>query len=124
MDGCFAARLPRAKSGSENRMKDRMYRALLVIGVSWMVILNAPVSMTQTTASRDKPALTLSFGGVDYLHRWSKNGQNEFTPSGNEDLASWRDMITINVYENVGTGEALADLANKILTNYQGHGRI
>jgi hypothetical protein len=39
------------------------------------------------------------FGGTDYVHRWSKNGQNEFTPPNDKDLDRWRDMVTINVNE-------------------------
>ena len=97
-------------------MKIRTRVDLLVIVVFCAVIASPPVSLSQTPASRDKAALTLSFGGVDYAHRWSKNGQNEFTPRGDEDLATWREMITINVYETVTTGEKLAELANKILS--------
>ncbi len=74
-------------------------------------------------APQTKPA-TLSFGGMDYLHRWSKDGQNEFTPESDSDLARWHDMITINVHETVGNGEQLADLANRVLGNYQSHGKI
>jgi hypothetical protein len=111
-------------AGSENRMKRRMHNTVLMMGVFWMMVWSAPVSLTQTAAPRDRAALTLSFGGVDYLHRWSKNGQNEFTPRGDENLATWGDMITINVYETVRTGEDLAELANKILATYQGHGKI
>ena len=68
--------------------------------------------------------MTLRFGGVDYLHRWSKDGQNEFTPQSDPDLATWRDMVTVNVVESVATGEQLADLANRVLGNYQAHGKI
>jgi hypothetical protein len=74
-------------------------------------------------APQTKPA-TLSFGGMDYLHRWSKDGQNEFTPESDSDLARWHDMITINVHEAVGNGDQLADLANRVLGNYQSHGKI
>jgi hypothetical protein len=68
--------------------------------------------------------MTLSFGGVDYLHRWSKDGQNEFTPKSDPDLAAWRDMVTVNVFETVATGEQLAELANRVLGNYQASGKI
>jgi hypothetical protein len=68
--------------------------------------------------------LALSFGGVDYLHRWSKGSQNEFTPKGDSDLAKWQDMITVNVHEGVRNGDQLAEIANAILGNYQRHGKI
>jgi hypothetical protein len=58
---------------------------------------NASFAADEPTKSDQKTAKTLSFRGVDYLHRWSKDGQNEFTPKGQEDLNKWQDMITINV---------------------------
>ena len=71
-----------------------------------------------------KNQMTLSFRGTDYVHRWSKNGQNEFTPRSESDLSKWNDMITVNVHEKVATGEQLADVANRVLGNYQQHGKI
>lgn len=67
---------------------------------------------------------TLVFRGVEYRHRWSRHGQNEFTPQGQEDLTRWRDMLTLDVYESVADGDRLAQLANKILENYQGTGKV
>lgn len=75
-------------------------------------------------AGNSSQATTLTFGGVNYVHRWSKNGQNEFTLPSESDLARWNDMITINVHESVRNGEQLADLANRVLANYQNHGKI
>ena len=71
-----------------------------------------------TTA--DKPAFV--FGGVDYFHRWSQNDQHEFTPTGQDDLEKWSDMITINVYPSAHDGDALAVKANAVLENYKSHG--
>src|SRR4051812_29731045 len=67
---------------------------------------------------------TLTFGGVEYLHRWSKAGQNEFTPASDSDLARWHDMITIDVHDAVRNGDQLAEVANRVLGNYQSHGKI
>ena len=33
-------------------------------------------------------------------------------------------MVTINVHESVRTGEQLADIANRVVGNYQQHGKI
>lgn len=66
----------------------------------------------------------LSLDGVNYLHRWSKNGQNEFTPPAESDLSRWNDMITINVIDKVSDGDKLAELANRILGTYQAAGKI
>ena len=61
------------------------------------------------------------FRDVDYFHRWSKNDQHEFTPEKQEDLNKWSDMITINMYPDVGDGERLAATANAVLENYKSH---
>ncbi len=68
--------------------------------------------------------LTLTFQGDEYHHRWSKQGQNEFTPSGQEDLAQWRNMLTINVHEKVVNEEQLAAAANNTLGLYQENGEV
>jgi hypothetical protein len=87
--------------------------------------LSAPPRSLAADASRAAPAAAkLSFGGAQYVHRWSKNGQNEFTPSTQTDLKTWRDMVTINVHERVVNGEQLADLANGVVGNYSKVGQI
>ena len=70
------------------------------------------------------PAQAFMFGGLLYTHRWSQNGQNEFTPPNDADLARWRDMVTINVHDNVRDGDDLAALANGVLGNYRKFGKI
>jgi len=67
---------------------------------------------------------TLSFRGTSFMHRWSKAGQHEFTPADSADLASWRDMLTLNVHDTVVRGEQLADLANKVFDNYHRAGKV
>lgn len=68
--------------------------------------------------------MTIPFRGTDFLHRWSQQGQHEFTPRDDADLKTWRDMITLNVHDGVRDGEQLAATANQVLANYQRHGRI
>jgi hypothetical protein len=75
-------------------------------------------------AAETKPASELRFGGVVYLHRWSQNAQNEFTPRGEEDLARWHDMLTINLHDRVRDGDQLAAVANTVLGNYQAAGKV
>lgn len=75
-------------------------------------------------ASQAASATKLILGGKVYLHRWSKGGQHEFTPEGDEDLSRWRDMVTVNTHDAVSNGEQLAALANSVLSNYQRHGKI
>jgi len=67
---------------------------------------------------------TLTFNGTTYLHRWSKEGQNEYSPKGEEDLGAWKSMVTINVHDWARNGDQLAELANRVLGNYQATGKI
>lgn len=68
--------------------------------------------------------LSLHFLGQRFDHRWSRNDQHEFTPDGDADLRSWRDMITLNVHAAAGDGDRLATVANQVLGNYQRHGKV
>ncbi len=77
--------------------------------------------VAQGTSDR---APSLSFAGSDYLHRWSKDGQHEFTPKGEEDLSKWNSMLTLNVHESARTGDQLAEIANRVLSNYQQNGKV
>jgi hypothetical protein len=79
-------------------------------------------AMTATQSRGDTAAL--SFDGTPFIHRWSKNAQHEFTPAGEEDLAKWTAMLTINVHDGARTGEQLAELANRVLGNYQQAGKV
>lgn len=99
----------------------RSFFAIAVVGftlgsVGWNVTAEA------TTVPKEAPMTLVFGGGTDYIHRWSKGGQNEFTPSGQEDLAKWTDMVTINVHDTVTDGDQLANVANTVLTNYEGAG--
>ena len=91
---------------------------------SVLVLSSAFAASDRTNNSLQTQAATLNFGGTNYMHRWSKGGQNEFTPASDSDLGRWHDMVTINVHEAVRTGDQLADLANRVLGNYQSHGKI
>jgi hypothetical protein len=80
--------------------------------------------MVSVTASGAQSSAPLSFNGGEFWHRWSEKGQHEFTPKGDEDLAKWKEMVTINVFDGVRDGEALARIANGVLGNYQKNGHI
>ena len=72
---------------------------------------------SQKKAAKEEAAF--SFSGVPYFHRFSKNDLHEYTPSGQENLEAWKDMVTINQYPKVKDGEALAATANAVLENYK-----
>lgn len=79
---------------------------------------------TFAQSSQSDTGVTLVFHGEEYQHRWSKQGQNEFTPSGQEGFAQWRNMLTINVYEKITTADQLAAVAKKTLGLYQENGHV
>jgi hypothetical protein len=88
-------------------------------------LLIASLTAPALPAWAQKPeAMTLPFRGASFVHRWSKGDQHEFTPANDADLKTWRDMITLNVHVQTASGEQLADVANKVLSNYQQHGKI
>ncbi|WFB34960.1 hypothetical protein P3T73_12405 [Kiritimatiellota bacterium B12222] len=68
--------------------------------------------------------IEIEFRQTDYFHRWSKNNQHEFTPKDQEDLSKWKDMLTVNFYPEVKSGEDLAGIANNVLGLYQQHGAM
>lgn len=98
-----------------------MFRLLFIVA---LLVCSGASASEQSREAPDTAAMTLSFRGADYLHRWSSNHQNEFTPRGEADLEKWRDMITINVNEKVGNGDQLARFANAVLANYKRHGKV
>jgi len=73
------------------------------------------------TAATAEAKAVFVFGGVSYFQRWAQDDQCEFTPTGQENLEKWSDMITINVYPSAHDGDTLAMKAN-VLENYKSHG--
>jgi hypothetical protein len=82
------------------------------------------IAAEPNTVQQKADVTALTFNGTDFFHRWSQKGQHEFTPMGDEDLKAWKDMVTINVHDRARTGEALADVANRVLANYKANGHI
>jgi hypothetical protein len=96
----------------------------LVVMTTLLAATAAFGAPNDSDGSAPSTARALTFGRATYVHRWSQNGQNEFTPPSDADLARWRDMVTINVNEHVRTGDDLAALANGVLGNYRKFGKI
>ncbi len=78
-----------------------------------------PQCVSAQQSSPAKPAFR--FADVAYFQRWSKGDQHEFTPAGQEDLAKWTEMVTVNLYRSVRDGDSLAAQANAVLENYKKH---
>jgi hypothetical protein len=73
------------------------------------------------TTSRTVEGAAFPFNGTSYVHRFSKGGLHEFTPKAQSDLKSFTDMVTINEYIKVNSGEDLARTANSVLDTYKGN---
>src|SRR5262245_48467377 len=93
--------------------------AILVAGIFAVHCNNAFAA-----SGPESQPLTVAFGGRPFIHRWSKDNQNEFTPEGQTDLTKWNEMVTINIHANVKDSDQLAALANSVLSNYQRSGKI
>jgi hypothetical protein len=94
------------------KLQAAIYAALLSL------VCAAAFAQTGSGAAR------INFGGQDYVHRWSKDGQHEYTPPDEPDLKQWHRMVTIIVHEKVKNGEDLAKLANAVLSNYERVGKV
>jgi hypothetical protein len=94
----------------------------LAAALAGALVFIAPVATAQSARRAD--AAKLTFNGVDYVYRWGKAGQFEFLPPHDSDLAKWQDMVTINLHESATTGEHVAELANKVVANYQRAGKV
>jgi hypothetical protein len=95
-------------------MKSLMLNAILAF---IFTVGNVAVASTEGEATGGFAAL--SFGSIEYLHRWSKDDQHEFTPRGQENLGQWSDMLTVHRYRSVNSGESLAAMANAVLESYR-----
>lgn len=69
-------------------------------------------------------SVAFTFDGAEYVHRWSRNGQHEFTPPDQPDLGRWTRMVTIIVVPHVNDAESLAALVDRVVANYQGAGKV
>ena len=92
--------------------------------VGALLSLFCAVAIAQTGSGAGTGANRINFGGQDYVHRWSKDGQHEYTPPDEPDLKKWHRMVTIIVHEKVKNGEDLAKLANAVLGNYERVGKV
>lgn len=79
----------------------------------------AGVSRSSAHVGAASAPSSLSFRGTTYTQRWSQGSQYEFTPSGQEDLNAWTDMITVILYPSATDGDGLAGVANNVLGLYQ-----
>ena len=98
-----------------------MRNALLAL-LSVLLLSFSPAFPQNASADQsleDSKAVSFEFMDTSYFLRWSKAGQFEFTPTGQEDLNSWNEMITVWLYPSITDGEGLAAQAISVLNNYK-----
>jgi len=87
----------------------------LVLGLAAIGHLQA-----ESGSSLSKPFFkSIFFNGRTYQHRWSNGGQHEFTPTGQEDLSSWMDMLTLWVDPRVRDAASLASEVDRVVASYR-----
>jgi hypothetical protein len=67
---------------------------------------------------------SVRFDGQEYSYKWSSDDLHEFTPGDQSVTGQWSDMVTINYYPIVSSGEDLSVVANAVLSNYEDAGGI
>lgn len=65
-----------------------------------------------------------TWGGTRWVHRWSRDGQHEFTPLDQPDLDRWTRMVTVDVHPQVTDGEGLAGVVAAVTARYRAAGRV
>ena len=109
----------------------RLFSAATVIGLAIFCTPTLDASSKEPRAAQvleeiwidEATAHTVSLNGQAFAHRWSYGDiMHEFTPPGQEDLSSWRDMITMEYLPGIKNREDLATLADKLLEAYRKQG--
>lgn len=93
--------------------------------LAMLAMLATGPALAQTApGSAHSPVKTLRFDDRDFHFRFANKGLYEFTPEGESDLKTWRNMVTINLHRQIQTPEHLAQAANNILGNSRQLGRV
>ena len=72
-----------------------------------------------------KPAtVKFNLDGLEYVHRTSMRGRNDFTPASQADMNSWRDRVTIVTRENVTSDDQLSGIAGNLYETVTDLGEI
>jgi hypothetical protein len=87
-----------------------------------LLVLASPIALAKEPAKA--AAMTVKFGGVEYVHRTTSNGRSDFTPAAQADLKTWRDRVTIIVRDNVTSSEQLSAIAGNLYATVSDLGEI
>jgi hypothetical protein len=102
----------------------RLCATVFALSVAFTGAPTAVAQQVSNNAAAEAKLATVSFHGETYFHRWSQNGQHEFTPSGQADLKRWKDMVTVRVFEQVGNEAQFNGMVRATVANYKKVGVI
>jgi hypothetical protein len=82
---------------------------------------HGPTGSAAAMADLQSPATAkVTFRGTEYLLRSSQGNGHDFTPRGQEDLSTFTDMLTLNLYPAAHDQEALATITSRVQAIAQG----
>ena len=91
----------------------RLFAALLMIGGC----LTLEAAFAQESEQKNKEAF--AFEDTKYFFRSRNQDAREYTPAGQDDLKTWKDMVTVIYYRNATDEKALEKVANTTKGLYQ-----
>ena len=95
-----------------------------ILLLSLSLSFTAVVGEAHATEFGARESSQISFDGQEYLYKWSSDDLHEFTPGEQNVTGQWTDMLTVNDYPLVSSGEDLAVVANAVISNYEDVGGI
>lgn len=95
-----------------------------ILLLSLSVFLSMSASGVNASDRGIRESTTIPFDGQEYAYQWSNDDLHEFTPGSQSVTEQWRDMVSVNFYPVVSSGEDLAVVANAVLSNYEDAGGI
>ncbi len=82
---------------------------------------HGPTGLAAAMADLQSPATAkVTFRGTEYLLRSSHGNVYDFTPRGQEDLATFTDMLSLDLYPSAHDQEALATITSRVQGVAQG----
>ena len=76
--------------------------------------------LAAVTADLQAPTAKVTFRGTEYLLRPRDGKQYDFTPAGQEDLSTFSDMLSLNLYPAAHDQEALDTITSRVRAIAQG----
>ena len=109
---------------SQKRIGDTTLERITSILLSILFLQPATIGSHTIIAAAQGKTPAFTFADVKYFHRFTEKDQHEYTPTGQEDLEAWTEMVTLIVYRDVKDGEGLATTANNVLETYKANKAI